>query len=197
MIENQSIEAIKKFVTGEMDIKEFEPIAKNDEYILELVKSYAPLYKKKYSSIYETMQRESWNNIFGQCVIHEEFHWLLVRLGIKVNLTMSYIKKVQKWYEIIPSWLSDDACEWVDENIIDKLSDDLSDAQKKKIVKQKIKEIFRYEKRPPMWAQSGEWPQDEDGNFLTFVRQTEDGDLVTYTFRNDKTKEEVEVEEYY
>ena len=37
----------------------------------------------------------------------------------------------------------------------------------------------------------------KDGNFLTFVSQKEKGDLVKYTFINPKTKEIVELEEFY
>jgi len=41
------------------------------------------------------------------------------------------------------------------------------------------------------------WPQDEDGNFLVFRKQKQKGELVTYTFVNPKTKEEVEFQELY
>ena len=86
---------------------------------------------------------------------------------------------------------------YVDEEIIDKAPEELNEKDKKKWIKQRIKETFKYEKKPPEFAQEGVWPQDEDGNFLVFRKQKQKGELVTYTFVNPKTKEEVEFQELY
>ena len=42
-----------------------------------------------------------------------------------------------------------------------------------------------------------DWPTDSDGNNLTFIKQVEDGDQVTYIFENEKTKEQIKIIEYY
>ena len=88
--------------------------------------------------------------------------------------------------------------EWVDKNILSKVPEGFNKTQRKKWVKEQVEKTFPCEKRKPSWAQGTEdWPQDEDGNFLTFVKQKEKGEEVTYTFLNKKTNKEVEVKEWY
>ncbi|MBO7527845.1 MAG: hypothetical protein J6T74_08170 [Clostridia bacterium] len=198
MTKNEIIEVIKQFVEGQLPIKQFEQYAKNDGDFRAFLKleSWRGC-GGEYPNYLEFVDHENWNSINGQLNVFVRFDRLISDYDKNVQPTFYYIQRAQELGDIYPDWLSDDASEWVDKNIVDKVPENLNESQKKKWIKQKIKETFKYVKKPPEWAQSGEWPQDEDGNFLTFVRQTEDGDLVTYTFRNDKTKEEVEVEEYY
>ena len=197
MTKNEIIEVIKQFVEGKLPIKEFEQYAKNDNDFRSFIEPAKIIINQKYKSMLQLIDNKNWNNINDQSEIFLEFECFLWNYDNSTVSTNYYIERAQKLGDLYPDWLSDDASEWVDKNIVDKVPENLNEAQKKKWIKQKIKETFKYVKNPPKWAQSGEWPQDEDGNFLTFVRQTEDGDLVTYTFRNDKTKEEVEVKEYY
>ena len=70
--------------------------------------------------------------------------------------------------------------------------------QRKKFIKEQIEKIFPCEKRKPNWVQGTEdWPQDKNGNFLTFIKQKEKGEEVTYYFENKQTGEIVEVKENY
>ena len=197
MTKNEIIEVIKQFVEGKFSIREFEQYAKHDSDFRTFSESIRIIVNQKYKSVVELIDHENWNSVYGQMNIYLEYRMFIRQIDKSVVPVNYYIQRAQELGDIYPDWLSDDASEWVDKNIVDKVPENLNESQKKKWIKQKIKETFKYVKEPPEWAQSGEWPQDEDGNFLTFVRQTEDGDLVTYTFRNDKTKEEVEVEEYY
>ncbi len=111
--------------------------------------------------------------------------------------TNTYYQKAVEFADFIPDWLSDDAMEYVDENIIAKVPNDLSDKEKKKWIRKQIKETFKYEKRPPEFAQSGIWPKDKDGNFLVFRKQIDDGEKTTYIFVNPNTKQEYKFEEMY
>ena len=197
MTKNEIIEVIKKFVEGKLPIKEFEQYAKNDNDFRSFIEPAKIIINQKYKSMLQLIDNKNWNNINDQSEIFLEFECFLWNYDNSTVSTNYYIERAQKLGDLYPNWLSDNAVVWIDKNIVDKVPENLNEAQKKKWIKQKIKETFKYVKKPPEWAQSGEWPQDEDGNFLTFVKQTEDGDLVTYTFRNDKTKEEVKVEEYY
>ena len=108
------------------------------------------------------------------------------------------MEKAQKEAEIIPDYLCDEAKEWVEENIINKAPENLNKSEKKKWIKEQIKKTFKYEKKKPIWVQGTEqWPRDKDGEFLIFRKQKEKGEEVTYTFYNPKTKEEVEIVEFY
>ena len=136
------------------------------------------------------------------CVKYLKFFIILnfaLRYGCNIKgfkKTEIYLQKARLYGDVVPDWLSDDAMTYVKEEIIQKAPKELSEAQRKKWIKNKIKETFKYEKRPPEFAQEGIWPQDEEGNYLIFVKQKENGDKVTYKFKNPKTKEEVEVFEY-
>ena len=46
----------------------------------------------------------------------------------------------------------------------------LSDTQKKKVIKERLKEYFKYLDKPPKWIQSPDWPI-RDGKPLVFVGQ--------------------------
>ena len=199
MTKNEIIVVIKQFIEGKLPIEEFEKYAKNDGDFRALIEPENWKGFGDYPNYLEFVDHENWSSVKGQYHIFSRFRMFIVPYDHDKTVvpTMYYIKRFQELGDIYPDWLSDDASEWVDKNIVDKVPENLNEAQQKKWIKQKIKETFKYVKKPPEWAQSGEWPQDEDGNFLTFVKQSEDGDLVTYTFRNDKTKEEVEMEEYY
>ena len=197
MTKNEIIEIIKQFVEGKLPIKEFEQYAKHNSDFRSFVEFEKMVVNQKYKSILNLIDDKNWNNVNDQSEIFLEFECFLWNYDKTAVSTNYYVEQAQKFGNIYPDWLSDDAVLWVDENIVKNAPQDQSESQKKKWIKQKIKETFKYDKKPPKWAQSGKWPQDENGNFLIFVKQSQSGDLVTYTFRNDKTKEEVKVEEYY
>lgn len=46
----------------------------------------------------------------------------------------------------------------------------LSDAAKKKLIKQRVKELFRYVEKPPRWIQGADWPI-RNGHPLVFIGQ--------------------------
>ena len=140
----------------------------------------------------------NWNNARQQFKVQIIFSDFLGLNNITdFSATDLYLNKFCFYNDLVPDWLSDDAMEYVDEEIISKTPIDLPEKDKKKWIKKQIKETFKYEKRPPEFAQSGIWPQDEDGNFLVFRKQIEDGEKVTYIFVDTKTKQECKFEEQY
>ena len=95
-----------------------------------------------------------------------------------------------------PSWLDiRDEIFWT--NILSNIDSNLSKSKKKIIVKEQILSMFKYIKNPPKWVQSPEWPFNENGVPLRFIKQSTDGDLVKYLFMDEQTKKEVVVEQYY
>ena len=156
------------------------------------------MVEKKYdSNLLKMVDNMNWNNYSNQFKLQLAFAKILFDENINMARTNKYYQKAVEYADIVPDWLSDDAMEYVDENIINKIPNDLSDKEKKKWIRKKIKETFKFEKQPPEFAQSGIWPQDENGNFMVFRKQIEDGEKVIYTFVNPSTKQEYTFEEMF
>ena len=68
----------------------------------------------------------------------------------------------------VPEYL-DPPLEFMTEKIVP-LDSNLSDAQKTKVIKQRLKEYFKYVDKPPKWIQSPDWPI-RDGKPLVFIGQ--------------------------
>ena len=198
MTEKEMLEIVKKFVEGELSIREFEAICKTNYEFRDKISYFKdPEFEKYKNSILCYIDSVNWKNPGQQANLIYVFSWILADKGIKYNRTQYYFDKEQEYYSVIPDWLCDNAMEWVEENIINKAPTSLSKTARNKWIKEKIKKVFPYEKRPPSWVQGTEdWPQDKDGNFLTFKKQKDDGEKTTYTFVNKRTNEEVEIFEF-
>ena len=199
MEKKEALEIIKKFVEGDMPIQQFKDFCKeNLEFRNFISEQNNYMVEKKYdSNLLKMVDNMNWNNYSNQFKLQLAFAKILFDENINMARTNKYYQKAVEYADIVPDWLSDDAMEYVDENIINKIPNDLSDKEKKKWIKKQIKETFKFEKQPPEFAQSGIWPQDEDGNFLVFRKQIEDGEKVTYVFVDTNTKQEYTFEEMF
>ena len=199
MEKKELFEIIKKFVEGDMSIQQFKDFCKeNLEFRNFISENNNYMVEKKYdSNLLKMVDNMNWNNYSNQFKLQLAFAKILFDENISMKRTNTYYQKAVEFADFIPDWLSDDAMEYVDENIIGKVPNDLSDKEKKKWIRKQIKETFKYEKRPPEFAQSGIWPKDKDGNFLVFRKQIEDGEKVTYVFVDPTTKQEYTFEEMF
>ena len=200
MEKSEIINIIKDFISGSFSIEQFKKICKTNQVFRDKVKDFKDMNigEKFHYDMLDMIDNCNWNSANQQFKIQIIFSDFLIDNNIKgFSKTDLYFEKACLYENLIPDWLSDDAMTYVDEEIIEKAPENLSDKDKKKWIKQRIKETFRYEKKPPEFAQEGIWPQDEDGNFLVFRKQKEKGDLVTYIFVNPKTKQEIECEEIF
>ena len=195
MTEKQMLEIIKKFVEGELEIEKFEIFCKQNKEFRELISGFKdPLLDRYKGSILYFIDSTNWKHPTNQMNLSSVFARRLIYLGIDVNPTPYYIEKAQEYYSVMPSWLCENAMDWAEENIVNKAPASLSKTARNKWIKEQIKKAFPYEKRPPSWVQGTEdWPQDKDGNFLTFKKQKDDGEKTTYTFVDKKTNKEVEI----
>ena len=80
---------------------------------------------------------------------------------------------------------SDEAGEYIEREIIDKLPIHLSESQRKKYVKDY-----------PHWVQESEWPI-KNGKPLRYIGSKRSGDLVQFIFDEIETKKQVIIEQYY
>ncbi len=199
MDKKETLKIIKDFVEGKISILDFKAQCKNDLEFRNFIKNVNNnMVEDKFdNNILKMVDKINWNNYSNQFKIQLAFARILFDENIEMKRTSLYYEKACEFADLIPDWLSDDAMTYVDEEIIDKVPEELNEKDKKKWIKQRIKETFKYEKKPPEFAQEGVWPQDEDGNFLVFRKQKEKGEQVTYTFVNPKTKENVDVIEFY
>lgn len=199
MEKKELFEIIKKFVEGDMPIQQFKDFCKeNLEFRNFISENNNYMVEKKYdSNLLKMVDNMNWNNYSNQFKLQLAFAKILFDENISMKRTNTYYQKAVEFADFIPDWLSDDAMEYVDENIINKIPNDLTDKEKKKWIRKKIKETFKFEKQPPEFAQSGIWPQDKDGNFLVFRKQIEDGENVTYVFVDPTTKQEYMFEEMF
>ena len=200
MLKSEALELIKNFVEGKLDINKFKDICLYNQEFRQQIKDCQNMnIGKQYNyEILKMLDSANWRNFSQQNKIHLIFLFYLVDNNIRdFNETETYLQKARFYSDLIPDWLSDDAMTYVDEEIIEKVPENFSEKDKKKWIKQQIKETFKYEKRPPEFAQSGIWPKDKNGNFLVFRKQIEDGEKVTYIFVDPKTKKEYTFEEQY
>lgn len=100
--------------------------------------------------------------------------------------------------DIQPSYVSIE-----DEDILNKYINEapkeLNKTQKKKWIKNRIKQDFKYDKTQPRWVQDPEWPI-LDGVPLVFKKQSKmtlDDERVYYTFYHPITLEEVVITQFY
>ena len=196
---NKYFDTIKDFLEEKISFEEFEKICKFDNDFRLFLSKFKNLYLKNkvnYSYLY-LIDNYNWNSILGKDAIYESFVSLLGSNNVPCQAVEKYYNAAQRIYDLLPSWLSDDANDYVDEHFLENMPEGMTQAQKKAWLKERIKETFKYEKRPPNWAQGGEWPRMPDGRFMTFRSQKSDGDLEIYTFVNPDTGEEVKIEEYY
>ena len=200
MEKNEIINTIKGFISGSMSIGQFKKICKSDQSFRNEIKRFKDMNigdKFDYDML-KMIDNCNWNYVDQQFKIQIIFSDFLIDKDIKgFPKTDLYYEKACLYSDLVPDWLSDDAMEYIDANIIEKVPEDFSEKEKKKWIKKQIKETFKYEKRPPEFAQSGIWPKDEDGNFLVFRKQIDDGEKVTYIFVDTKTKQECKFEEQY
>lgn len=200
MKKSEALEIIKKFVEGDMPISEFRRICISNAEFRDNIKDCENLnIGKEYDfDILKMIDGCKWSNVSQQNKIHLIFLFYLAENGIKdFHETNIYLDRARELADLVPDWLSDDAMEYVDEEIISKTPIDLSEKEKKKWIKKQIKDTFKFEKRPPEFAQSGIWPRDEKGDFLVFRKQIDDGEKTTYIFVDPKTKQEYKFEETY
>ncbi len=200
MEKKEALEIIKKFVEGDLPIQQFKDICKSDSSMRELIKDYKDMNigDKFNHEMLDMIDNCNWNNARQQFKVQIIFSDFLGLNNITdFSATDLYLNKFCFYNDLVPDWLSDDTMEYVDDEIISKAPIALPEKDKKKWIKKQIKETFKYEKQPPEFAQSGIWPKDEEGNFMVFRKQIEDGEKVIYTFVNPKTKQEYTFEEMF
>ena len=116
----------------------------------------------------------------------------------KLKLKNPDAEKYLNLQKMLPAWL-DIREEDLLLDIYNSAPSNLTKADKLKYCKDKVKEIFRFDNKPPRWVQSPEWPI-VNGKPLVFRKQskeTPEDERVFFYFYDPDTKKETIIEQLY
>ncbi len=202
----KEIQIIKDFVEGKSNIVEFKAQFDNNKDLKKLLTMKMPElgYLKKYDyqpyKFFAESYRFSkkWNTLANIVCIQGTLSQLLDKENVSYKKYQKYSDDYDMLISMQPSWLQVN-----DQSIIDKLLTNLPQGltKAKQIAwgKQKLKEMFRYDKTYPRWIQGAEWPI-KNGQPLVFSHQkklAKDDERVLYYFYDPQTKEEEIVQQMY
>jgi len=209
-IENEAIDTMKAFVSGQMSAEDFWKEFKASETIRNILINDEEKWEKEKAtesgsawfsttqSVYENVKNiKSYKD-------SERLHWIvrkyILRNQIPVNIDNFYSDRFDFLINIQPDWLDVENEEFLINEIINKIPGDIkTKSQKIRWCKDKIKEYFKYDKTPPRWIQNPEWPI-VDGRPLVFKsqsREREDDEQVCFYFYDPDTKQETVVTQFY
>ena len=203
--DEKAIKIMINFVEGKIDITSFKQEFDNNIIIKETLKNdplcpsgtYYLLDEDK--NIIRFLKEEKWLQAGGQLSIWGEIERFLLRYNYDFVGTKSYENKYSFLLDIQPKWL-DILCEnFLNDQIISKAPEGLTKTEKIAWCKNRIKELFQYDKSLPRWIQNPEWPII-NGRPLVFRKQTTNKmvkDKVDFIFYNPDTEEEHIVTQWY
>ena len=199
MRKEELIQEVIDFIEGRIDIKIFYENYKSGKYdkLFDVYLGYETIK-------FRNKKVSDFLNIFSIKTIRERVSFFN---GVEAYLYYggySYVptKKYQEeWsfrHKIQPSYVSIEDDEILNK-YINEAPKELNKTEKKKWIKNRIKQDFKYDKSPPRWVQDPEWPI-VDGVPLVFKKQSKmtlEDERVFYTFYHPETKEETVVIQFY
>jgi hypothetical protein len=191
---NEAIEIMKEFAEGRMSTLTFWNILKNNEIMREVLR------KNKFLCFFGAYFEE--NNTdkvdISKLRVRMEIFWMVQHFfkTAKYKITPYNAEEEEYlfWSDIQPEWLGISDEDFLI-SIVYSAPQGLTKGEKKKWCQSKIKELFKYDKKPPEWIQEPEWPI-ANGEPLVFKNQIEDGSKGSYYFYNPNTYETVEIIQY-
>jgi len=193
-----NIEAIKimtDFVEGTMTIADFKI---EFDYNPDIER--ALLNDPNGKSIISSLKSENWLSASGQVNICGKISRFLFRYDYPCVPTKQYSEKFGFLLDIQPSWVDILDENFLHDNIISLIPQDIkSKTGRIKWCKERIKELFKYDSKPPRWVQSPEW-LIVDGKPLVFKSQSKENKndkCVNFYFYDPETIKEYVVTQYY
>ena len=194
------------YVEGRMSVTEFQKMFNEDRSLRKTLnqpmdKKYG--FLKNYDFILADMLDKdpiyadrNWNTITLRRRVQAVLVAFLENFGVKSTLYTIYKEEFILLLSIQPSWLrvQDDTLD----SIVYEIPKDLSKTKQIAWGKQRVKELFRYDKSYPRWIQGAEWPI-VNGKPLVFSHQERikgDDYHVLYYFYDPDTKEQTVVEQF-
>ena len=200
MNKDKIIKELVEFVEGRMDFNTFWQNYKTN-------KDYYELFDIKLGNIYSYLRNSTLNhhlNIYnpntrlGKDIICNDICHFLEYNNISFNKTDMYEKSFMFALSVQPNYVYIEDEDFLNK-IIEQAPEGLKKGEKKKWIKNHIKEMFKYDVKPPKWIQDPEWPI-VNGKPLVFKEQTKerkDDERVFYTFYDPDTLEEKVIVQFY
>ncbi|MDE5566338.1 MAG: hypothetical protein K2I77_05070 [Anaeroplasmataceae bacterium] len=163
------------FVEGRITVYKFwEEYIENKNYRLLIYKKRKHMNFWNLEKFIEDFQNVSLTTLYGRVRIF----WLIRRYleicKIKFNPYNSDEERLNFLTNLCPYWIDIFDCEWFERVLgIENMS--IKDIDNVDILKQKIKNLFQYEKYPPKWLQGADWPIVNDVPAF-FVKQSSNPD---------------------
>lgn len=135
--------------------------------------------------------------VMKRAEIYDLIFSIVVALEPNTRYYHKYSDDFKFFLRAVPDYVAggEAACDYIEKEIVATLPPDLSEAQRIKLCKEKIKECFHIAgNRYPHWVQSAEWPilHGEPARYLGYRRT---GDLVRYLFEDVVTGNEITIEQ--
>ncbi|MCL2786056.1 MAG: hypothetical protein FWD81_02390 [Methanomassiliicoccaceae archaeon] len=199
--DKEAIQIMTEFVEGKMSIEDFKYQYDNNP----MIKGNFDIYPNK------PLKRDLGydyipyidNLDIKKCSDAADLHGFFMEFLEKNNYpcipTQEYSEKSIFLLKIQPDWLDILDESFLEEQIISKAPADLSEAKRIKWCKDKIKELFRYDIKPPRWVQGAEWPivNNKPLVFKKQSREKKDDERVYFHFYDLDTKQETVVTQFY
>ncbi|MCL2522492.1 MAG: hypothetical protein FWE36_06500 [Erysipelotrichales bacterium] len=200
MDERKIIENLIEFIEGKTSFDIFWREYKNNTYLQKMLEIKLGEKYQRFGNrtINENIEKSNSNTLYGRAVIYEDIYCYLLYRGIQFNRNDIYSKELEYRNSLQPSYVSIEDEDFLNQ-IIESAPNDLSKTNQKKWIKDKIKSLFLFDKKPPRWIQDPEWPI-VDGKPLVFIKQTKEtlnDERVFYTFYNPESGEETIVVQFY
>lgn len=199
---------MKDFVEGTIDVKEFRNEFYNNN-IIRLALENDPLCPQgthyllpEDKNLIRYIESQNWESMRDQLIIFGEIKRFLLRYDYSFTPTKFYEERASFILDIQPSWLDILDEDFLEEKIISKVPNGLTKAKRITWCKERLKEMFLYDNKPPRWIQSAEWPI-VNGKPLVFREQkrskieTEHDERVDYVFYDSNTNEEKIITQWY
>lgn len=204
---DKAIQIMVDFVEGNLSINQFQYEFFNNGLLKSKLrqKLNLPAYKSYNYNISDYLKNElqhtkgQWDNIDARSTV-----WYALKDWLKCNHIhfKEYTKYVEDYRLVLqlqPSWLDCVDDQGIFDKIIAEMPQDLSKTKRIQWGKNRIKELFRYDKTYPRWVQSPEWPI-VNGKPLVFrgqIKERKGDERVYYTFYDPENGEETVVVQFY
>lgn len=195
----ENIEIIRSFLEAKITANEFYKIYKMSSSMKEMCSEYKPDHiRKKYKDFDEYLNKKNWNDPYTLYEIAFDFRFAILQIyNVAIKVNSIYRENAEAMGEMYPDYLSDDALRFLDDYADKHMPEGLEGKAKSKWMMKTAKNLFKYEKKKPEFAQEGRWPIGQDGLPMVFRSQHEEGDKVTYVFVDTKTNKIEKVRELF
>ena len=204
--DESSIQVMQAFVEGKINIQAFKHEFDTNP-LLKMTLRNDPLCPKdtyyllpEDKDIIRHLEMIDWSKTGGQLNVWGEVERFLLRYKRQFTPTNYYRNRHSFLLAIQPRWLDITNEDYLNSHVISKIPNDITTKTKKVAwCKSRLKELFQYDKNPPRWVQSPEWPII-DGKPLVFKKQIAgkvDTERVDFLFSHPDTGEEHVVTQWY